>query len=283
VEVQLFQPVRRKEVFLLQATSPHVNDHLLELVAFADDCRRAATTRIAAVMLYFGCGRADKRTGRCEPIMARLAADLLQAVSVDHVVTVDPHIRQVEGFFHARTAVPMLCQVIGRRLSRHAVVVPPDVGRMRVASPYAECLGVPLTVLHKRRLDGAETDLTHVVGNVPDRPCLIVDDMISTGGTIEASIDALLAAGARPEVAATHGLFVQHARGKLSHPGVQNVFVTDSIPPRECQRAWPQLRVISVAPLLSGAIRRIVADGSLGELRELPRQTKVGHERRTIS
>jgi ribose-phosphate pyrophosphokinase len=140
-------------------------------------------------------------------------------------------------------------------------------------------------VLHKRRLDGAETNVTHVVGEVADRPCLIVDDMISTGGTIEASIKALLAAGARPEisVAATHGLFVQDARSKLSHSGVQNVFVTDSIPLRECQKAWPQLHVISLAPLLTGAIQRIVADGSLGELRELPRQMRAGHEGRTIS
>ena len=145
------------------------------------------------------------------------------------------------------------------------LVVSPDVGRMRVASRYAECVGVPLTMLYKQRLDGAETDVTDLVGKLADRPCLIVDDMVSTGGTIEASINALLAAGARPEisVAATNGLFVQDARRKLSHTGVKNVFVTDSIPLRECQEAWPQLHVISVALLLAGAIRRIVADGSL--------------------
>ena len=109
--------------------------------------------------------------------------------------------------------------------------------------------------------------------------------MISTDGTIDASINALLAAGARPEisVAATHGLFVQEARSKLSHPAVQYVFVTVGIPLRECQKAWPQLHVISVAPLLAGAIQRIVADGSLGELRELPHQARKGHEGRTIS
>jgi ribose-phosphate pyrophosphokinase len=280
VAVQLLESVRRKEVFLVQSTAPPVNDHLIELLALADACRRAVAARITAVMPYFGYGRADKRIGRREPIMARVVADLLQAVGVDHIVTVDLHTPQIEGFFHAPvdslTAVPTLCQAIRRHLSRDVIVVSPDVGRMRVASRYAQCLGAPLIVLHKRRIASAETEVTHVVGEASDRTCLIVDDMISTGGTMVSSVEALLAAGARPEItiAATHGLFVGDSPNKLSHRAVQNVFVTDTVPVRV--KEWPQLHVISLAPLIAGALQRVLADGSLGELYELPAQSASG-------
>jgi ribose-phosphate pyrophosphokinase len=278
VAVQLLQSVRRKEVFLVQSTAPPVNDHLIELLALADACRRAVAARITAVMPYFGYGRADKRVGRREPIMARVVADLLQAVGVDHIVTVDLHTPQIEGFFHAPvdslTAVPTLCQAIRRQLAGDVVVVSPDVGRMRIASRYARCLGVPLIVLHKRRIGGADPEVTHVVGPVSDHACLIVDDMISTGSTIAASVSALLAAGARPEItiAATHGLFVADARNRLSHPAVQNVFVTDTVP--VCGREWPKLHVITLAPLIAAALQRVLVDGLSGDLSEQDRKAE---------
>ena len=285
VAVQLLESVRRREVFLVQSTAPPVNDRLIELLALADACRRAVAARITAVMPYFGYGRADKRVGRRESIMARVVADLLQAVGVDHIVTVDLHTPQIEGFFHAPvdglTAVPTLCQAIRRHLARDVVVVSPDVGRMRVASRYARCLGVPVIVLHKQRTGSAETELTHVVGQVSDRACLIVDDMISTGSTIAASVNALLAAGARPEItiAATHALFVEDACNKLSHPAVQDVFVTDTVP--ACGREWPKLHVITLAPLIAGALQRVLVDGSPGDLYEQNRKAESGNRGRT--
>jgi ribose-phosphate pyrophosphokinase len=153
------------------------------------------------------------------------------------------------------------------RVPRDVVVVSPDVGRVAMATRYAEhCLGAQVVVLHKRRVSGDETQVTHVVGEVADRACLIVDDMISTGGTMAESITALLAAGARPEimVAATHGLVVGDARHRLSHPAVREVLVTDTgcVP----QEDWPQLHVISIAPLIAGVVQRFLANGSLGEL-----------------
>jgi ribose-phosphate pyrophosphokinase len=271
VAVRLLESVRRKEVFLMQPTSPPGSDHLVELLALADACRRAGAARITAIIPYFGHGRADKRNGRREPIMARVVADVLQAVGIGHVITVDLHTPQIEGFFHAPvdslTAVPTLCQALRDRLPADVVVVSPDVGRVGMATRYAEqCLGASVAVLHKRRVSGAETKVTHVVGEVSGRACLIVDDMISTGGTVAESITALLAAGARPEivVAATHGLFVRDARKRLSHPAVREVLVTDTI----CvpKRDWPQLHVITIAPLIAGAVQRLMADGSLGEL-----------------
>ena len=270
VAVQLLETVRRKEVFLMQSTSPPVSDHLVELLALADACRRAGCARVTSVVPYFGHGRADKRNGRREPIMARVVADLMEIVGISHVITVDLHTPQIEGFFHAPvdslTAVPTLCQALRDRLPANVVVVSPDVGRVGMATRYAQCLGAPAVVLHKRRVSGVETQVTHVVGEVSDRSCLIVDDMISTGGTMAESITALLNAGARPEiiVAATHGLFVREARKKLSHPAVREVLVTDTVCVTE--RDWPQLHVITIAPLIASAMEKLMSDGSLGEL-----------------
>jgi ribose-phosphate pyrophosphokinase len=272
VAVRLLESVRRRDVFLVQPTSPPVNDHLLELLALADACRRAGAERISAIVPFFGYARADKRHGRREPIMARVVADLLEVVDIGNILTVDLHTPQIEGFFHAPvdslTAVPTLCRALRDRLPDDIVVVSPDVGRVAMATRYAQqCLGVPLVVLHKRRVSSAETEVIHVVGNVSCRACLIVDDMISTGGTVAESITALLAAGARPEfiVAATHGLFVADARRKLSHPAISHVFVTDTVSVAE--KDWPQLHVVSIAPLLATAVQRFLADGSLSDLR----------------
>lgn len=270
VEVRLLAPVRRKEVFLVQPTSPPVDEHLVELLALADACRRAVAASITAIVPYFGYARADKRHGRREPITGRVVADVMQAVGIAHVVAVDLHTPQIEGFFYVPvdtlTAVPTLCRALLERLPADAVVVSPDAGGVPLATHYAQCLGMPLVVLHKRRESGAATAVTRVVGDVTDRACLVVDDMISTGGTVAESIRALLAAGARPEIyiAATHGLFVDGARAKLSHEAVRAVYVTDTV--RCAERDWPQLHVVSIAPVIAGALARFLADGSIRDL-----------------
>jgi ribose-phosphate pyrophosphokinase len=270
VAVQVREPVRRKEVFLVQPTSPPVDNHLVELLALADACRRAAAARITAIVPYFGYARADKRHGRREPITGRVVADLLETVGVAHVVTVDVHTPQVEGFFRTAvdslTAVPTLCRVLRDRLPTDVVVVSPDAGRVRLATHYAQVLGASVVVLHKRRESGTETAVTHLVGDVASRACLVVDDMISTGGTVAATVTALLDAGARPEiiVAATHGLLLAGAGDKLDHPAVREVVVTDTV--CTAGKEWPRLRVVSVGPLIAGALERFLADGSLGDL-----------------
>lgn len=269
VSVRLLESVRGKEVFVVQATAPPVNDHLVELLAFADACRRSAAGRITAVVPYYGYGRADKRSRRREPITASLVATLLQAAGVDHLVTVDLHTDQIEGFFaipvDTLTAVPTLCRTLRGRLPEGAVVVSPDAGRVRLATEYARCLDAPLAVLHKRRESGTETQVTHVVGEVEGRACLLIDDMISTGGTLVESVRALEGAGAREfHVAATHGLLLDGALDRLRAAGVREVLVTDTVAvPREGE---PPLRVASVAPVVASAIRRFLAHGSLGDL-----------------
>ncbi|HEX9422653.1 MAG TPA: ribose-phosphate pyrophosphokinase [Pyrinomonadaceae bacterium] len=270
VSVKLDEPVRGREVFIVQATSPPVNDHLVELLAFADACRRASAKGITAIVPYFGYARADKRHGRRESISASMVADLLQAVGITHVVTVDVHTQQLEGFFRipvdSLTAVPILVDALRDRLQKGAVVVSPDAGRVRMATEFAHRLQTSVVVLHKRRESGTETKVTHLVGEVRGRACLIIDDMISTGGTMAESIEALLNADASPEiiVAATHGLLLDGAREHLSHKSVRKVFVTDTV--ASIEKDWPQLQIISVAPLIAGAIQRFMTDGSLSDL-----------------
>jgi len=267
LSVRLDEPVRGREVLIIQPTSPPVNDHLIELLAFADACRRASAAHITAVMPYFGYARADKRHGRREPITASMVAALMQAVGVNHVVTIDLHAPQIEGFFHipvdSLTTAPVMVEALRPGLPPDIVVVSPDAGRVRMATEYARLLGAPVAVLHKERASGVETRITRLVGDVRDRPCLIIDDMISTGGTIAESVEALLDAGARPEiiVAATHGLLLAGAREKLARAVTREVLVTDTValPAHD----WPQLRVVSVAPLIASALRRYLSDGPL--------------------
>jgi ribose-phosphate pyrophosphokinase len=270
VAVRIDQPVRGREVFLVQPTSPPVDAHLVELLALADACRRASAARITAVVPYFGYARSDKRHGHREPIAASLVARLIQAVGVARVVAVDLHTPQVEGFFQVPldtlTAVPTLCEALRPRLPAGAVVVAPDAGRVKMATRYAERLGAPLAVLHKRRESGTETAVTHLVGDVRGRACLIIDDIIATGGTIIESVAALRQAGAGPEilVAATHGLFVGAARDSFDRADVSGVIVTDTVAPAGGE--WALRRIVPITPLLAGAIRRFVADGTLSDL-----------------
>jgi ribose-phosphate pyrophosphokinase len=195
-----------------------------------------------------------------------VVADLLQVVGISHVVTVDLHTPQIEGFFHvpvdSLTAVPTLCQAIEEQMTPDLVVASTDVGRAQMAASYAQCLGVPVVLLQKRRESGTKTEVTNIVGDVSGRSCVIVDDIISTGGTLAESIRALLRAGARPDImlAATHALLLSGARQKLDHSAVRQVFVTDAV--RVPKKDWPRVRVISIAPLIARALERMLPDGS---------------------
>ncbi|MGO8951224.1 MAG: ribose-phosphate diphosphokinase [Ktedonobacterales bacterium] len=270
--LRLDESIRGHHVFIVQPTSPPVDEHLMELLIFADACRRAAASRITAVVPYFGYARADKRRGRREAITASLVAELIQVAGIDHVLTVDAHTDQLEGFFHVPmddlTAAPELSARVAAELPPGVVVVSPDGGRVPMATEYARRLDTSVAVLYKRRMSGRETEVTHVVGDVQDRACLLVDDIIATGGTLSGAIEALLAAGARPDItiAATHGLFVSGAEARLSDKSVRKVLVTDTLAPRA--RGWRRLEVVSVADLLTTAIRQILANGSLSTLRQ---------------
>jgi len=260
VSVHLNESVRNREVFILQPTAPPVDPNLMELVAFADAARRAAAGRIVAIVPYFGYARSDKRGERRDPIMASAVAAMLQGAGVDHVVTIDPHSPQLEGYFRipidTLSAVTTLALSLRHRVPQNAVIVAPDVGALRLATRYADIIDRPVVVMHKRRATARATLVTHIVGDVEHRPALIVDDMISTGETIRRCVDALLGAGAQPEmiVAATHGLFLEGAPHKLDVVSVREVVVTDTI----VQTFWPKLKTVSVAALIAGAINRAI-------------------------
>jgi ribose-phosphate pyrophosphokinase len=264
VSVRLDESVRGRQVFVVQPTSPPVNEHLLELLSFADACRRASAARVVAVVPYLGYSRSDKRQGGRTSVAASMVAEMFEAVGVGHVITVDVHSPQVEGFFRIPfdnlSADEILVAALRGHLPEDAVVVSPDAGRVSAATRFARALETDVVVLQKRRTSGTETEVTHIVGDVRGRACLIIDDMISTGGTIAKSVEALEGAGARPHfvVAATHGLLVGEARRNLSSESVKEIVVTDTVP--VASGGWERLRVVSVAPLIGRAVRKVVED-----------------------
>lgn len=270
LSVQLGEPVRGHPAFIVQSLSPPVTENLFQLLLFVDACRRSAADRIIAIVPYLGYARADKRHHRREPITASLVASLLQAAGLDHLVTLDLHAEQIEGFYRVPvdnlSAVPALSDELKRRITPEAVIVSPDEGRFKMASAYGRRLGAPVAVLEKERKTGTNTRVVKVIGDVAGRPCVIIDDMIATGGTLVRAIKALLAAGARHEirVAATHGVLIDGAREQLRHPALREIIVTDTIAPHHAD--WPKLSVVSLAPLLAAVIRRLAARESIGDL-----------------
>ena len=270
VAVELQQSVRGHDVFIVQPTSPPVNDHLVELLVVADACRRADAQRITAIVPYFGYARSDKRSGRRVPVTARTVADMMQSVGIDHVVAVDLHTPQIEGFFRIPidnlSIVPIMCAALGSRLTPDTVIVSPDLGGVKRATEIGERLGRSVAICVKRRTDGASVAVTQVIGEVRNRDCLIVDDMITTGGTIAEAAKALRAQGARDGmvVMASHGVLVPGAREKLHAAGVNAVLVSDSI----AVAPSPEVPVtrVAIAPLLAEVVMRLSGARSLRDL-----------------
>jgi ribose-phosphate pyrophosphokinase len=285
ISVSLDESVRGCDVFLIQPTSPPVNEHLMELLAFTDACRRSSAKSITAVIPYLGYSRADKLAACRGPICGRMVADLLQIVGINHVITFDLHAPQIEGFFSIPvdhlTAVSLISVKIKNFLSPKSVVVAPDSGRVSMATQYSRELGLPLAVMHKERR-GLETKITRVVGDVRNRVCLVIDDMIATGSTISETVEELISADARREffVAATHGLFLEGAKARLAISAIKKIFVTDTV---EIQKQEDlDLAVVSIAPAISSVIRRIVDNGAVqGIIRHGPhRSPNIGLETR---
>jgi ribose-phosphate pyrophosphokinase len=262
--VRLAEPVHGRTAVIVQPTGPPVDEHLVELLALADACRRGAAGRIVAVMPYFGYARGDRRAGPGTPIMASLVARLIERAGVDQVVTVDLHAPQIEGFFEIPiedlATASVLLAALRAALPDDVVVVSPDLGRIGLATLLADQLGTTAAVVHKQRTSGRESRARGVVGDVAGRACLVADDMIATGGTLRVAVEALLEAGARPDVtvAATHGLFLPGAAEALSHPAIRRIVVTDTLPQPAGES--PTRTVVPVAPLLVDAIRALARE-----------------------
>jgi ribose-phosphate pyrophosphokinase len=268
VRVRLLESVRGDDVYLVQPTSPPVNDHLMELLLLADAARRSSAARINAVIPYFGYARQDKQTEGREPVSAKLVASLLERVGVHRVIAIDLHAPQIQGFFDIPvdhlSAVRLFARYLKERgYAENAVVVSPDAGRAEEARRLAERLGLPFAMLAKRRHGPRETSVTYVIGDVEGKRPLLVDDIVSTGGTIRRGVEALLLAGALLEIVvmATHAVLVGGARENLAHPAIREVVFTDTIPLRD-----GGYTVLSTAELLAQAIRHVHTNQSVSAL-----------------
>jgi len=262
-------PVRGDDVYLVQPTGPPVSDHLIELLLLADACRRGGAGRITAVVPYFGYARQDRRGRAGEAVGSRVVADALCGSGAHRLIVVDPHTTALEAMCgiptEMLTAVPVLARALAP-VPDGAVVVAPDLGAAKLAEHYASLLRLPVAVVRKTRLTGSAVQAEEIAGDIADRPAVIVDDMISTGATIEAAVRVVLAHGGAPDVvvAASHGLLVGAAASRLGSLAVRHVLTTDSL--AVDQASMPALRVVSVAPLLADAIGRLHRDQPLGDL-----------------
>ncbi len=263
-------PMRGDDVYVLQPTAPMVNEHLMELALLVDACRRAGSERVTAVVPYFGYARQNRRSRPGQAIGARVAADILAAAGADRIVVIDPH----TSGFEATSSIPVevlsatsvLVTALSERALGRSVVVAPDLGAVKLAEHFASAVGLPVAVVRKSRLSGTSVRAEELVGDVEGCRPIVVDDMISTGATIEATVRLLEAHGALPGtiVAATHALLLDPAPDRLAQLELAGLLVTDTV-----QVPWAALPVLescSVAALLSDAIGRLHREEPLDDL-----------------
>jgi ribose-phosphate pyrophosphokinase len=267
IEVQ--KSVRGSDVYLVQSTCPPVDEHFFELFLLADACRRAGAAHLTAVIPYFGYARQDRRSRGREPVSTRLVADLIIASGLQRVVVVDFHSHAVESAFaipveHV-TAISILADAVRSSVDKDTIVVSPDIGAVKMAERYAKLLDLSVAIIHKSRISGAEVSVQRIIGDVRGREVLVVDDMISTGATIEQAIKALLEIGCSPagvKVLASHALLVGPAAERLGKLPIEKIYVSDSVPAPE---KFPlPLQISSLASLLAETIQRLHRLESLG-------------------
>lgn len=269
IRVRVSPALRGRNVFVVQATGPPVHGNLFELLMLADACRRVGAARITAVVPYLGYSRADRPGAAGRSVGLRVVADALQASPVDRLVVVDPHIPALESVFamplETLTAIPVLASQLKDRVPEDAVVVAPDLGAVKLAEKYAALLHKPIAIIRKTRVSGESVQALGLVGDVRGRTALLVDDMISTGATVEAAVWMLLDCGARAEmlVAATHGVLSGAAAERLGPLPLETILLTDSLALNE---PMLPIEVASIAPLIAEAIDRLHRDRPLDDL-----------------
>lgn len=247
-----------------------------------DALKRASAKRITVVMPFYGYARQDKKHRGREPISARLMADLFKAAGADRLMTVDLHTSQIQGFFDGPVdhlfALPLLAAHVSSKVDRSMItVISPDAGRVRVAERWTDVLGAPLAIIHKRRDPDVpnQVRVLEVVGDVEGRVCVVVDDMIDTGGTIVKAAETLFDNGAADViVAATHGILSDPAAERLQNSRISEVIITDTLPIID-SHMFPKLTVLSIAPILATAVNEVFTDGSVTSMFEDPDTSAV--------
>jgi ribose-phosphate pyrophosphokinase len=277
IYVRFEESVRGADCFLMQSHTAPINKWIMEQLIMLDALKRASARSISVIIPFYGYARQDKKHRGREPISARLMADLLQTAGADRIITMDLHADQVQGYFDGPVdhlfALPVLSEYIAGRVDRTKLtVVSPDAGRVRVADRWADRLGAPLAIVHKRRDPDVANQVTvhEVVGDVRGRVCVLVDDMIDTAGTICAAAEALYANGAEDVIAAaTHGVLSGPAADRLKNSEVSEFIFTNSLPtPGHVAADLDKVTVLSMAPTIARAVREVFEDGSVTSLFE---------------
>lgn len=273
VSVQINENVRGSDVFIIQSTCAPTNDNLMELIVMVDALRRASAGRITAVMPYFGYARQDRRVRSARvPITAKVVADFLSSVGVDRVLTVDLHAEQIQGFFDVPVdnvfASPVLLEDMRKKALQAPIVVSPDIGGVVRARAVAKLLNdADLAIIDKRRPKANVSQVMHIIGDVKDRDCIIVDDMIDTGGTLCKAAEALKEQGAKRVFAyATHAVFSGNAPEIISNSVIDELIITDTIPLAPAMKAIPKVRQLTLSDLLAECIRRISNEESISAM-----------------
>ncbi|MDP2619222.1 MAG: ribose-phosphate pyrophosphokinase [Hyphomicrobiales bacterium] len=270
--VEVEENVRGEDVFAIQSTSYPANDHLMELLIIIDALRRASAQRITAVIPYFGYARQDRKVGPRTPISAKLVANLITEAGANRVLTLDLHAGQIQGFFDIPTdnlyAAPVMVRDIREQNELdHVMVVSPDVGGVVRARGLAKRIGAPLAIVDKRRERAGESEVMNIIGDVKGRSCIMVDDIVDSGGTLCNAAQALMEKGATAVSAyITHGVLSGNAIDRIAASHLKELVITDSIQPTDAVRGASNIRVLSIAPLIGEAIRRTALEESVSSL-----------------
>jgi ribose-phosphate pyrophosphokinase len=270
--VEIQENVRGQDVFIVQSTSFPTNDHLMELLIITDALKRASAKRITAVLPYFGYARQDRKASPRTPISSKLIANLIERAGVDRVLTLDLHAGQIQGFFDIPVDNLFAGPVMVRDIKDHydianTVVVSPDVGGVVRARALAKRLGSPLAIVDKRRERAGESEVMNIIGDVKGHSCILIDDIVDSGGTLCNAADALMAQGAKDVTAyITHGVLSGGAVSRITASKLKNLVITDSIQPTEAVKAAKNIRIIPVASLIGEAIGRTSREESVSSL-----------------
>jgi ribose-phosphate pyrophosphokinase len=270
--VEIQENVRGADVFVLQSASFPANDHLMELLIIIDALRRASARRITAVIPYFGYARQDRKPGPRTPISAKLVANLITRAGADRVLTLDLHAGQIQGFFDIPTdnlfASPVMVRDIKQRFALDdVIVVSPDVGGVVRARGLAKRINAPLAIVDKRRERPGESEVANVIGEVDGHVCILVDDIMDSGGTLLNAADALLEKGASSVYGyISHGVLSGGAVARVNQSNLKELVITDSIQPTEAVKQSPNIRVLPIANLLGEAISRTALEASVSSL-----------------
>jgi len=271
--IEIHENVRGEDLFIMQSTSYPANDNLMELLIGIDACRRASAKRITAVIPYFGYARQDRKPGPRTPISAKLVANLITEAGADRVLAVDLHAGQIQGFFDIPTdnlyAAPTMAADIQARFDMgELMVVSPDVGGVVRARALAKRLdNAQLAIVDKRREKPGESEVMNIIGEVSGRHCILVDDIIDSGGTLCNAAQALMDAGAKSVAAyITHGVLSGGAVARVDNSALTELVITDTILPTDATRDSSRIRTLTVAPLIGEAMRRIADESSVSSL-----------------